>query len=447
MEFITQPARKIKVIFKTQLCVLGGSQTGVFAAVRAARLGTECAVVEQGGCFGGVATAGMVNCLHTLLDDRFENQIIGGLTDEILKIMRKNGDAISHDKNRSVGFKINSQILKILLDRYVTQHKIKPFLHTKVCDGIVENGVLRGVVVETVEGPGVILADAFIDATGDAILCDRLGLITYKQSPMQPPTACSVVYRFDRSRTLEFRKLWEEHSAEFDMEPDWGWSGEIPGCDDLSMLAENHIFNCDCSKTDDLTKAEMEGRRKTDALLQILRKYADNADVKIAAMCDSIGVRQTRQVKCLHKVTMKELLTGEHFADAVLNGTYRVDVHHEGQGISFYYLDGTKEVYSDRIHQTVTRWADADYQGKLFYQMPYRSMVPDCSFDNLLIAGRCIDADNGAFGALRVMVNTNQMGEAAGVAAHIMLDQKCAAKDVPPKKLRELLQQGGSIVL
>lgn len=79
--------------------------------------------------------------------------------------MIKNGDAVAYDKDRSAGFRINSQILKILLDRYVTDHKIKPFLHTKVCDGFVENGVLRGVVVETVEGPGVILADAFIDAT------------------------------------------------------------------------------------------------------------------------------------------------------------------------------------------------------------------------------------------------------------------------------------------
>ena len=447
MEFVTQPARKIKVIHKTQLCVLGGSQTGVFAAVRAARLGVDCTVVEQAGCFGGVATAGMVNCLHTLLDDRFENQIIGGLTDEILKIMIKNGDAVAYDKDRSAGFRINSQILKILLDRYVTDHKIKPFLHTKVCDGFVENGVLRGVVVETVEGPGVILADAFIDATGDAILCERLGVASYKQSPMQPPSACSVVYKLDLSRILEYRKLWEQHSAEYGLEPDRGWSGEIPNCRDLSMMAENHIFNCDCSKTDDLTKAEMEGRRKTYALIEILHKYAENADVKIAALCDYVGVRQTRQLKCLHKVTMEELLSGRRFEDAVLNGTYRIDMHHEGQGISFYYLDGTKEVYSDRVNRTLTRWADADYKGKPFYQMPYRSMVPDCPYSNLLIAGRSIDAENGAYGALRVMVNTNQMGEAAGVAACIMIHDGCAAKDVPPLKLRELLEKGGSIVL
>lgn len=56
MEYVTQPARKIKVIHKTQLCVLGGSQTGVFAAVRAARLGVDCTVVEQAvrrRCDGG----------------------------------------------------------------------------------------------------------------------------------------------------------------------------------------------------------------------------------------------------------------------------------------------------------------------------------------------------------------------------------------------------------
>ena len=41
-----------------------------------------------------------------------------------------------------------------------------------------------------------------------------------------------------------------------------------------------------------------------------------------------------------------------------------------------------------------------------------RSQIP-VGFDNLITAGRMIDADAGAFGALRVMVNMNQSGEAA----------------------------------
>jgi hypothetical protein len=37
--------------------------------------------------------------------------------------------------------------------------------------------------------------------------------------------------------------------------------------------------------------------------------------------------------------------------------------------------------------------------------------------ENLCCAGRMIDCEREAYGALRVMVNCNQMGEAAGRAA------------------------------
>jgi hypothetical protein len=64
---------------------------------------------------------------------------------------------------------------------------------------------------------------------------------------------------------------------------------------------------------------------------------------------------------------------------------------------------------------------------------------------NLLIAGRLIDADREAFGSVRVMVNCNQMGEAAGVAAALALQhsQTVSAIDVPG--LRIALVEGGSI--
>ena len=39
MQTIIEPQRKIPVIEEADVCVLGGSCTGVFAAVRAARLG------------------------------------------------------------------------------------------------------------------------------------------------------------------------------------------------------------------------------------------------------------------------------------------------------------------------------------------------------------------------------------------------------------------------
>ena len=61
-----------------------------------------------------------------------------------------------------------------------------------------------------------------------------------------------------------------------------------------------------------------------------------------------------------------------------------------------------------------------------------------------LIAGRMIDADEGSFGAVRVMVNCNQMGEAAGVAAALSIRHRQTVSDVDISKLQAALVAGGS---
>ncbi|MFH1920999.1 MAG: FAD-dependent oxidoreductase, partial [Planctomycetota bacterium] len=57
---IREPAREVPVAHDCDVCVVGGSCTGVFAAVAAARLGANVAIVESNGFFGGVATASLV---------------------------------------------------------------------------------------------------------------------------------------------------------------------------------------------------------------------------------------------------------------------------------------------------------------------------------------------------------------------------------------------------
>ena len=53
--------------------MLYGGCTGVFAAVRAARLGAKVALIEASNAFGGAATNGFVCVWHTLHDTAFKN--------------------------------------------------------------------------------------------------------------------------------------------------------------------------------------------------------------------------------------------------------------------------------------------------------------------------------------------------------------------------------------
>ncbi|HML48745.1 MAG TPA: FAD-dependent oxidoreductase [Clostridia bacterium] len=84
MERIWEPARSVPVAGQADVCVLGGSCTGVFAAVRAARLGARVILIERQNSFGGTAASGMVNTWTSLHDTERKRQIIGGLTKELI---------------------------------------------------------------------------------------------------------------------------------------------------------------------------------------------------------------------------------------------------------------------------------------------------------------------------------------------------------------------------
>ncbi|MFO7906234.1 MAG: FAD-dependent oxidoreductase, partial [Pirellulaceae bacterium] len=61
--------------------------------------------------------------------------------------------------------------------------------------------------------------------------------------------------------------------------------------------------------------------------------------------------------------------------------------------------------------------------------------------------GRRRPGGRGAFGGVRVMVNCNQMGQAAGTAAWLALSDGIGVSEVAPEKLRATLEDQGAIIL
>lgn len=98
---IHEPARDLPVIGDYDLCVIGGSCTGVFAAVRAARLGLSVAIVERMGTLGGVATLSLVNVWHSPYDEVFQRRIFRGLTVELIDRLRERGAVRERDRDPS----------------------------------------------------------------------------------------------------------------------------------------------------------------------------------------------------------------------------------------------------------------------------------------------------------------------------------------------------------
>ena len=445
----TDSSPALPVCHEADICVLGGSATGVFAAVRAARLGARVAIVERANGFGGVAVNSLVNVWHPLFDTQFERKIIGGLTEETVARLQKRNAVTIYDKNRSVWAGFDSPELKIELDELVVESKIRPFLHSLFSEPYYESGNLTGVIIDGKSGRRVIKARVFIDATGDGDLCVRMGFGSRLPAHPQPPTMCAHLDGFDITRC---NSLLAEHAKEFDIPQGFLWGLDIPGTRSF-MLAGTRVYNASCAEADDLTAAEIEGRRQVRAVMDMYRRYADNAGnarFGLTALPSALGIRESRHIDCLYRVTDDDALYGRRLPDAIANCSYTFDLHHDtetGHAITFRYLNGVEERHgAPGTPPEIGRWRPETAENPTFYQIPFRSIVPKGS-RNVLLAGRMFDAEETAFSGMRVMVNMNQLGEAAGVGAYLALDKNISVDQIDAADVRKVLAAGGSVVI
>jgi hypothetical protein len=158
--------------------------------------------------------------------------------------------------------------------------------------------------------------------------------------------------------------------------------------------------NYDGVKVEDLTSAQLEGRRRIDELYAYVREsYPGFEKCTIVDLAPQIGVRQTR----------------------LLDGEYVV----------------TKEDVQDRVH-----FPDSVARGRDYYT-PYRALLPK-RVEQLLVAGRHYSATSVAQRTSREIPPCMAMGEAAGTAAAMALDSGGLVRAVDVSTLQKKLRaQGG----
>ena len=171
-----EPARQTPVSDHFDLVIVGGSCTGVFAALRAAEQGLRVAIVEQQTAFGGMATNGRVPEWHSTWNTSGTQRVISGLTLACVEALEARGAAKrmaepgQAPKGRSE-WGICAAGLAVLLDELIAkQPLITPFLGTMCVDADVDGGRIRHVVIENVSGRAALACDFALDASGNGAL-------------------------------------------------------------------------------------------------------------------------------------------------------------------------------------------------------------------------------------------------------------------------------------
>ncbi|HUV04291.1 MAG TPA: FAD-dependent oxidoreductase [Armatimonadota bacterium] len=439
--------------------VAGGGVAGIAAAVSSARLGARTLLVERYGFLGGLGTAGLVNPFMSSCTSTGK-PLVGGCFAEICERMGGTGGML--------GRAFDPEAMKFHAQEMVLEAGSGLLLHSWVVGARMAGSSIVGVEVLTKSGSREVEANVVVDATGDADIAAmacapyELGspedgmtqamtlmftvggvyigkaLAYAKQNPdqMRFPKPASDA---DIERMLEgavgiagfYKEVEEARSkGEFPLPQDMVFFISLPTPGQV-VVNTTHIGGVDGTSSEDLTRAEVEGRRQVMVLMKFFRKYIPGFEAaSLLQTATQVGVRETRRVMGEYVFSAEDIEAGKKFPDAVLRSAYPVDIHPPvGKGYS-REDDGKSPATPPR----------GDW-----YEVPYRCLVP-LDVDNILVAGRCISATHEGQSALRIMPNCMALGQAAGAAAAL-----CAEKGMSPRSLdtvllrRHLLAQGAII--
>ena len=167
----------------------------------------------------------------------------------------------------------------------------------------------------------------------------------------------------------------------------------------------------------EVTKAELIAREQVFEIMELLKEIPGYEKAFLQSTALQIGIRESRMVEGLYKLTVEDLKGLARFEDAIAVANYDIDIHNpEGAGTSHYYF------------------APGDW-----YEIPYRCLVPK-GFENLLVAGRCISSTHEAQASYRIMPYCAELGQAAGAAVAVAMDEGATLPNVNIKKLQQILR-------
>ena len=441
--------------------VIGGGPAGLCAAIAAARAGASTLLIEQNGYCGGMATAGLVAPFMTCYDSGGNTMLIRGLFEEIVNRLVEAGDAIHPSAvNASTAFTsyitvghihvtpFNAEGLKLLADRMLAEAGVRVLYHTSFVDVLTDGERVSAVIAAKKEGLCAIYPKIVIDCSGDGDCAAAAGVpytVGNGNGRIQPATMFFRIGNVDskkidadieenrnnfyRKDGVNYRSLhwWVSKAREAG---DWNLDRVSIGLsrgveEDEWSINTSRIMGIDGTQSESLTCGEITGREQVAQIFAFLKKYVPGCeDAKLLQTGSTLGIRETRHIRGIRTLTLDDFLECRIPSDSILLAANSVDVHGRFGPKSNEYI--------------------AIPAGKA-YGIPYGCMVPQ-GFSNLLVAGRCISAESEAAGAIRVMPPCMGLGQAAGIAAALALENGTDVRSVDVYQLRRTLQAQGVLL-
>ncbi|KAK5044716.1 hypothetical protein LTR84_010490 [Exophiala bonariae] len=292
--------------------------------------------------------------------------------------------------------------LKLVLDDMMYEHQIDVLLHSTVVGAERLGSVISSIEIQERIGRRRILANAFVDCSGDGdlafwasastrygnhgivnlgSLATRFGGFSAEAKPTAVLWGQAITQA--KKKSPELQDLCKKNSSVLLKMP----SGDI-----MTFLAS---ASYDARYSASITSAEASGRKQAQKYLEILKKLPGHENMYLVSSGPNFGTRESRHINATYQLKEDDIMKNTSFDDTIAIGAWGMEFHQE----SHEFWEST-----------------FIYPPARSFEIPLRCLQ-SIDTDNLYVGGRCVDGDQYAASAVRVMGTGLATGQAAGTAA------------------------------
>jgi FAD binding domain. len=447
MDYIDWMGKKLSVIYDVDCCIAGGGTAGAAAAISALEKGMNTLIVERNTYLGGSQTGGLVIPMMSIGVDNYVTHV----DDMIQKRLIAEGIDVD-DKCGNKGW-FSSEKLKFVLEKMVTERNGNILYLADIIDAYIEEGTIKYLVVNTIDGLCAIKSKTFVDCTGDAFLSrlcgvrvtsghpesgknqsmslrfemgginlEKFAYYTYsigdKYCPLKLPFFEAAIGSGNAFEAV-FKKAEEDGKLRKE---------DIKYIQFFTIPGEKGAMSFNCPEVPDsncatdpkaASRAIIVGREMIDRLSRFfISDIPGFEDAYVIQSASMLGVRESYRIDGVYCSRLDDYNNRVKFQDGVVKVGYPVDIH----GVE--------------TNDEVIRIKRGEY-----YEVPYRTMITK-KIGNLAVAGRCISASFIMQSSIRIQHVCRALGEAAGIACYLSVKNGMPLNSINGVEVRKLMESG-----
>lgn len=407
------------------LVVVGGGMAGCCAAVSAARLGLQVALIQNRPVLGGNNSSEVRVHLNGNIHLP-PYPALGGVVHELDSFGRGNaGPAAQYGDEKKLAVVRAEPNLHLFLDTHVCRVEMDG---RRIVAAVAKN-IRTG---RELRFPG----RWFADCTGDGNLGYLAGAdFRYgreSRAETGEPLAPEKPDRQVMGASVQWRTVLDDQPVPF---PDCPWAIQFNAQNYQRALSGDWNWETGF-RWDQIEQSELirdHGLRAVFGNWAFQKNHAPDkeryANYRLEWVAYVAGKRESRRLLGDVILRQQDVVEGRPYPDACVTTTWTIDLHYPIQSDQF-----PGQEFRSRAENVPIKP----------YAIPYRCLYSR-NTDNLFMAGRCISVTHVALGTVRVMRTCGMMGEVVGMAAAV-----CKRRNADPRQvytdylddLKELMERG-----